>query len=631
MTRLLVVDDEPVVRDVLRRLLEQPGREVLVAAGAEDALQCAQSFPLDVALIDKNLIGTSGLDVSRQLKALQPELEVILLTGYASIESAIEAVKIGAFDYLTKPIDDYNALSMKVRSAEEKSALRRGQRELVQQLMESELRFRRLVESNPDALVVYDAETGSIVDANPAAIALYGYAPEELMRLRVDDLRPARDETGAWATSSGPTLESHWRKGEQSFPCEVVTTELRIEGRSVRVLTARDVSERERTRADKGRLEEQLRVAQKMDAVGRLAGGVAHDFNNLLAVIQAHADFLSQQLPPASESHAELEGILRASTRGAALTRQLLLFSRHKPIEFGQVDVNAVVTDVQKLLARVIGAPIQVAVQLDANLPQVKADADQLSQVVLNLAVNARDAMPRGGRLSISTSAVDLVDRTGLHAGDLQPGRYVCLSVEDTGDGMDFGVLSRLFEPFFTTKDPGKGTGLGLTTVYGIVRSSGGAIDVRSQEGKGSAFIVYLPVTENGAQPSWPAPQPRAQGRGETILVVEDDEKLRVLVRRILTANGYTVVEHATGREALRAALDAASPLDLLVTDIVMPEMSGRDLAEQIQRVRPGVRVLFMTGYTQQAVQEIGPSVGFLLKPFPTTALLGQVRRLLDR
>ena len=631
MTRLLVVDDEPVVRDVLRRLLEQPGREILVAAGAEDALRCAQAQPLDVALVDKNLVGSSGLDVSRQLKALQPEMEVILLTGYASLESAIEAVKIGAFDYLTKPIDDYNALAMKVRSAEEKSALRRGQRSLVQQLMESELRFRRLVESNPDALVVYDAETGRIVDANPAALALYGYAPEELMRMRVDDLRPARDATGTPAVTSRPMLEEHRRKGTGVFPAEVVATELRIEGRAVYVLTARDVSERERGRAEKERLEEQLRVAQKMDAVGRLAGGVAHDFNNLLAVIQAHADFLSMQIPAASESHAELEGILRASARGAALTRQLLLFSRHKPIEFGQVDVNAVVSDVQKLLARVIGAPIQVSVQLDAELPLVKADSDQLSQVVLNLAVNARDAMPRGGRLSISTSVVDLRDRTGLHAGELQPGRYVCLSVEDTGDGMDFATLSRLFEPFFTTKDPGKGTGLGLTTVYGIVRSSGGAIDVRSQEGKGSAFTVYLPVTSEAAAPTWPIPQPRAQGRGETILVVEDEEKLRVLVKRILTTNGYAVIDHASGREALRAAANAEARIDLLVTDIVMPEMNGRDLAAELQRVRPGVRVLFMTGYTEQAVNDIGPSVGFLLKPFPTTALLGQVRRLLDR
>jgi PAS domain S-box-containing protein len=633
MSRLLVVDDEPVIRDVLRRLLGSRGRIVEVAAGVEDALALARSQILDVALVDKNLIGASGLDLARQLKQLQPDLEIILLTGYASLESAIEAVQIGAFDYLQKPIDDYNMLGMKIRSAEEKAALRRGQRVLVQKLKESELRFRRLVEASPDALLLCDAESGRILDANPAAVALYGYGPDELVNMRLDSLRPNATEAmmNLWPRPAQVELELHRRRDGLEIPVEVTTTELTLEGRTIRILSSRDVAERERTRGEKAELEERLRVAQKMDAVGRLAGGVAHDFNNLLAVIQAHAEFLGSQISPGTEAADDLRGIVSASARGAALTRQLLLFSRHKPLEFARIDVNAVVAEVRKLVTRVIGPPVRHATQLEPELWPVKADADQLAQVVLNLAVNARDAMPDGGRLLISTSNVVLQTRLLARGGKLPAGRYASIVVEDQGKGMDAEVLARLFEPFFTTKEPGKGTGLGLATVYGIVHSVGGAVDVRSEPGKGSVFTVYLPATDVEAELVAPAPASPQRGRGEIILLVEDEERLRVLVRRILSSNGYNVVEAANGKDALHASADQAGPIDLVVTDIVMPELSGEQLALSLRKVRPGMRVIFMTGFTDRALPELGASVGFLQKPFAAGALLSEVRRLLDR
>jgi two-component system cell cycle sensor histidine kinase/response regulator CckA len=632
MSRLLVVDDEPVIRDVLRRLLERSGRIIEVAAGADDALALARSHTLDVALIDKNLIGASGLDLARQLKQLQPDLEVILLTGYASLESAIEAVQIGAFDYLQKPIDDYSTLEMKVRSAEEKAALQRGQRVLVQKLMESELRFRRLVEASPDALLLCDAESRRILDANPAAVALYGYGPDELVHMRLDTLRPyAPDPATPWAQPAQVELELHRRRDGAEILVEVTTTELTLEGRAIRILSSRDVAERERARGEKAELEERLRVAQKMEAVGRLAGGVAHDFNNLLAVIQAHAEFLGSQIAPGTEAADDLNGIVGASARGAALTRQLLLFSRHKPIELARIDVNAVVAEVRKLVTRVIGPPVRHATQLEPELWPVRADADQLAQVVLNLAVNARDAMPDGGRLLISTSNVVLQARLLARGGNLPAGRYASIVVEDQGKGMDAEVLARLFEPFFTTKEPGKGTGLGLATVYGIVHSVGGAVDVRSEPGKGSVFTVYLPATDVEADSVPPQPVSPQRGRGETILLVEDEERLRVLVRRILSSNGYNVVEAANGKDALHASADQAGRIDLVVTDIVMPELSGEQLALSLRIARPGMRVIFMTGFTDRALPELGATVGFLQKPFAASALLSEVRRLLDR
>jgi CheY-like chemotaxis protein len=357
---------------------------------------------------------------------------------------------------------------------------------------------------------------------------------------------------------------------------------------------------------------------------------VAHDFNNLLSVILAHVDFLSDQLEPGGEPRQEMEGIQRAAQRGAALTRQLLLFSRHKPLEPSQLDLNQVVSEVNKLLSRVIGEPVRIATALEPHLWPVRADADQLAQVVLNLAVNARDAMPRGGELRISTGNLVVSQHRHLRGGELPPGRYVRLMVRDEGVGMGPEVLARLFEPFFTTKEQGKGTGLGLATLYGIVQGSNGAVEVESEPGKGSTFSVYLPATEAQAAELPARPQQHGAGRGETVLVVEDEEPLRALVRRILSANGYAVLEGANGQDALRALQVHGGRIDLLITDVVMPEMNGRELAERLVRERPGVRILYMTGYTDAAVPEASPSTGFIQKPFATSAFLSEVRRLLD-
>ena len=314
MSKILIVDDEPVVLDVLKRLLEEDGRQIALAATPAEAMAIAAQGPLSVALVDKNLGGASGLDVSRKLKAAQPDLEIILITGYASLETAIEAVQIGAFDYLTKPIDDYAALSLKVHNAIEKSRLRRAQRELLDRLMESEARYRHLVASAPDAVIVYDAQSGLLQDANGAAIQLYEYTLEELTRVRATQLGPTE-----------PGRHQHRRKDGREFTADVSSTEFMLNGRLLRVQSIRDATATVQAERERRTLEDRLRVSQKMEAVGRLAGGVAHDFNNLLTIISAHAEFLTQQLGP---GNAEVHGISRAAERGAALTKQLLLFSR---------------------------------------------------------------------------------------------------------------------------------------------------------------------------------------------------------------------------------------------------------------------------------------------------------------
>jgi signal transduction histidine kinase/CheY-like chemotaxis protein len=383
---------------------------------------------------------------------------------------------------------------------------------------------------------------------------------------------------------------------------------------------------------ERKRLEEQLRQGQKMEAIGQLAGGVAHDFNNLLTLIFGYADILlSQDLDaPTKELLTEIR---KAGDRAASLTRQLLAFSRKQILEPKLLDLNVLVGDATRLLGRLIGEDVTLSVRLDSEALVVKADPSQLEQVIMNLAVNARDAMPRGGKLTIETHAVELDEVfRGTH-GDVPPGPYALLAISDDGSGMTAEVMTHLFEPFFTTKDPGKGTGLGLATVYGIVRQSGGCVTVYSEPGFGSTFRIYLPRTED--QPAQRAPRaPIALPPGEeTILLVEDDEAVRAMARTILRTCGYKVLEAANGIEALRVSDQHKGPIHLVVTDVVMPEMAGPALVERLAVSRPDARVLFVSGYTEDAM--IGRSaeplqpVAFLPKPYTPGILAQKVREVL--
>ena len=387
-------------------------------------------------------------------------------------------------------------------------------------------------------------------------------------------------------------------------------------------------------RAEHRRLEEQFRQAQKMEAVGRLAGGVAHDFGNVLTAIHGFADLLRLQLDPADPRCRYVDGITKAAERAVGLTRQLLAFSHQQELAPEVLDLNAVVADMDEMLRRLIGEDIELVTVLQPDLGPVKADRGQLEQVIMNLAVNARDAMAMGGRLTIETANADLdVAYVRQHAA-VRPGSYVLLAVSDTGCGMDAATQARIFEPFFTTKEPEKGTGLGLSTVYGIVKQSGGHVWVYSEPGRGATFKIYLPLVEDTVTVGAPHPMPtESRGGSETILLVEDEEQVRNLVREVLQANGYRVLEASRGGEALRLGEEHAGPIDLLLTDVVMPGMSGREVAERLATRRSHIQVLFMSGYTDAAIVHHGvleEGVVLLQKPFTSQVLTRTIRQVLD-
>ncbi|HEU4764470.1 MAG TPA: ATP-binding protein, partial [Candidatus Eisenbacteria bacterium] len=386
-------------------------------------------------------------------------------------------------------------------------------------------------------------------------------------------------------------------------------------------------------RTERNRLEDRLRQSQKMEAVGKLAGGIAHDFNNLLTAITGYTDLLYLRLP-GDIGKRELNEIRKASDRAASLTRQLLAFSRQQVLQPKIIDVNEVVGNLSGMLGRLIGEDVEFVASLDREVGRVKADPFQLEQVLMNLAVTARDAMPRGGKLTIETANVILDESYTRGHPDVKPGPYVMIAVSDTGVGMDSETRARIFEPFFTTKALGKGTGLGLSTVYGIVKQSQGHMWVYSEPGQGATFKVYLPIDEAGDEPPLVTPQARVVPRGwETILAVEDEESLLNLVAEILKDAGYNVIPANGPKEALRVLVEHREAIHMLLTDVVMPGMSGRILADQVLRERPGMRVLYMSGYTDNAIVHHGvldAGTAFLQKPFTPDALIKKVREVLD-
>jgi PAS domain S-box-containing protein len=501
-------------------------------------------------------------------------------------------------------------------------------------MRKSEERFRKLFESNTIGIVIADLN-GRTLEANDAYLDMIGYGQEELQsgRLRWDQMTPAeyreRDHaaveelrrTGA----ATPWEKELIRKDGSRVPILIGVAMLEASEASC-IACIVDLSALRR-------LEEQFRQAQKMEAIGQLAGGVAHDFNNLLTAILGYAELLAEKLKGRPRESEDLDEIRKAGERAASLTRQLLAFSRQQVFERKVLDLNRLIAEIEKMLRRLIGEDVELVTTLDPALAYVWADAGQLEQVVMNLVVNARDAMPRGGKLTIETSNVELDEAYARLHTPVRPGRYVMIAVSDTGVGMDTATRSRIFEPFFTTKERGKGTGLGLATVYGIVKQSGGYIWAYSEPGKGTTFKIYLPPAEQGFLPEEDRVGETPTVRGtETVLLVEDEESVRTLSRAILETHGYQVLEAASAEEAIETARRYQQPIHLLLTDVVMPSMGGPDLASRIQTLRPGVKVLYMSGYTDETVFRHGHLEQgrlFLQKPFTPEALARKLREAL--
>ncbi len=490
------------------------------------------------------------------------------------------------------------------------------------------------VQSSGDMIAIADLE-GRFSFVNRAFLSAYGYSEEEVLGESLG-LVASRGNASELATMLGAeTRRGGWhgevltrRKDGSEFPVSLRTSPILDEtGEMIGLVgIGHDITERQA-------LEARLRQAQKMEAVGRLAGGVAHDFNNLLGVIQGYGQLLQKQLDSGHPGRDKLDQMIKASERAANLTRQLLAFSRRQVLEPRVLRLNAVVADSETLLRRLVGEDVEFEVRAGADLGRVRADAGQIDQVLMNLVANARDAMPQGGRLVIETANVEWSD--GLAPGRLPapPGRYVRLSVRDTGTGIDPETLAHIFEPFFTTKERGKGTGLGLATVYGIVKQSGGYIGVESEAGKGTAFDIYLPRVDDEVEPVKPARPPAFASGEKTILVVEDEDSLREVAREVLESKGYRVLTASSGKEALSVAAAHPEPVRLLLTDVVMPGMSGQELAERLRPARPEMSVLFMSGYADDVVARRGILASgnrVLSKPFSVATLAQSVHEVLE-
>ncbi len=528
-------------------------------------------------------------------------------------------------------------ISDRKRIAEE---LRRANEELhrrtTEQLGEYRSRLASIIDSSEDAILSKDLN-GIITSWNKGAERIYGYMPEEVVgkNMSLLTLKDHPDEIPAILEkiARGESIDHYESvrvaKDGRRLDVSISVSPLRnaagdIVGASA---IARDITAQKRA-------EGQLRQAQKMEAIGRLAGGVAHDFNNVLGIINACAEFLRDRIDPAAEPSLYVENIKKAIERGTSLTKQLLAFSRTSAIQPRILDLNERLKDISKLLRPLLGEDVEILIVPRTPSAIVEADPGQLDQIVVNLAVNARDAMPRGGKFILETSLVKLDEGFAEQQQAMAPGKYVMLAVSDTGSGMDETTMARIFEPFFTTKEAGQGTGLGLATVYGIVKQSAGNILVYSEPGQGTTFKIYLPSADHkiGLVPKPEVETVSPQRLGTTILLVEDDEIMRSLTRKLLEEHGYTVIEADDGKSALEWVESHPSPIDLLLTDVVMRRMSGPELVERLGTSRPSLKVVYMSGYTGELManrEVLKPGVTLLEKPFSRTALLNTIHATL--
>jgi PAS domain S-box-containing protein len=628
---VLVVDDEPQVLVALEDLLSDDFR-VITTDSPETALRLVKNEP-DIAVVmsDQRMPRMAGDELLAQL-ASSSSAARILVTGYADLAAVVRAVNEGRiFAYVTKPWTPED-LRLKVTKAAQHFRL-------TAELTHERQLLNRVLDSMQEGVIAID-RSGTVLLTNPQAEQILGVGqahlnPENWVRrcglYEPDQRTPLTVDPLALAVRGEHLDEREVFVRNAKIPGAIVTMSVAALHDDVRVpvggiVVVRNITERRR-------LERQLTQAQKMEAIGLLAGGIAHDFNNMLAVITGYGELVLEALAEEDPIRQDVVQLLGGATRAAGLTRQLLAFSRHQVVKPKIVDLNDVIANVEKMLGRLIGEDISMRAELTPDLWPVKADPGQIEQVLLNLTVNARDAMPGGGRLTIKTSNVP--DGTHWAAQPLPQGDFVLMEVADTGTGMDLETQKRIFEPFFTTKDPGKGTGLGLSTVYGIVQQCGGQLQVQSTIARGTTFEIYLPRAREKTGSSRPSPPP-SQKRPvptATILLVEDEESVRQVTTRVLRNNGYLVLEAGLPSEALSLLGQGGVSVDLMLVDVVMPEMTGADLAKRVADLHPSVRVLYMSGYTGGAISGrdvLGEGVSYLEKPFTAATLCEKVRAVLD-
>ncbi|PYP33925.1 MAG: hybrid sensor histidine kinase/response regulator [Gemmatimonadetes bacterium] len=634
--RILLVEDIPADAELIARELRRAGvggRLQRVETRA-DYIRTLHEFAPDLIIADHSLPSFSASDALEMAQREGAGVPVIVVTGSLDEETAADYIKAGAADYIVK--SHLERLGPAVLRALDLNRARAEQARAQEQLRQSEARYRTLVDGVRDVIFAL-APDGTIASLNPAFETITGFPRDEWLGRPFEQLVHSDDLPLALELLSGVArgeprpvnqFRIRTRKGDYRMGEFAATPQYR-EGQLASILgIGRDVTERLS-------LEQQLRQAQKMEAVGRLAGGVAHDFNNILTAITGYADLLLEDLGTTDRRRDDIAEIRKAAERAAGLTRQLLAFSRQQVMQVRVLDLNDVVADTQNMLGRLLGEDIALVTRLDPALGAVKADPGQLEQVIMNLAVNARDAMPGGGKLTIETANAELDDTYVREHFPARPGSYVMLAVSDTGTGMSDEVQSHLFEPFFTTKEKGKGTGLGLATVYGIVKQSGGYIWVYTEPGHGTTFKIYLPRVAGAPAQRASGPKASPVGAGtETVLLAEDEAAVRAVARHALERQGYTVLEASSGEAALDLAERHSGRIHLLLTDVIMPGMNGRALALRLSELRPDLRVVYMSGYTEEAITRHGvlePGLTYVQKPFTPEGLARKVREVLDR
>ncbi len=647
--RILIVDDRPEDRAAFRQRLAQGcrrGYAVLEADSGEEGLRLCRAERPDCVLVGEHMPDLDGLSFLGRVQAEQgtEAPPVVLLSGEADQAVAVQALRQGAHDCLVKDRQG-EEMCRAVETAIESAILRRriaAQRRDLEltttALRSSEERFRLLVDGVRDYAIYMLNPQGLVVSWNAGAERILGYRTEEVLGkhstvfYNADDVAQGKPEQAlAAAAAQGRFEEEGWRvrRDGTSFWADTVLTALHDDAGRLRgyARVMRDVTESRK-------LEEQVRQTQKMAALGQLAGGVAHNFNNLLTVITGYGDLMLAGLELNDPLRAYAQAIQNASRRAAELTAQLLAFSRKNILQLQALDLNRVAADLQKMLARLLPPDVELIGALDPALRPVRADSSQMSQALLNLALNARDAL-RGqpGRITVTTANVELSEEQVRSHPDVRPGPFVRIAVRDTGSGMTEQVRAHLFEPFFTTKGLAEGTGLGLASVYATVTQAGGFIEVDSAVGQGSTFALHLPALEGEAAPApTPAAEPLPRG-SEVVLLVEDEEALRGYVSLVLRDRGYTVLEARDGEEAMAVVTQHEGPIDLLLTDVLMPRMGGAELARRLRVGRPQTRVLFMSAHPEEAGRRswpIGMAAHLLEKPFTPAALARRVREALD-
>jgi PAS domain S-box-containing protein len=637
LLRALVAEDNAADAELIGYELRRAGLrvEITQVGTLHEFEHQLRSSGFDVVLTDYNLPGWSGLEAIRIGRELAPGIPIIVVSGSLGDEGAVECLRQGATDYALK--HRLERLHLAVSRAVRERALQREAAQRESELRQSEERFRGTFEQAAVGMAHLTLE-GQWIQVNQRLADLLGYSKAELLAIpalalahpsyadQPDALgRPVTDLD----TPSARRMSRLLKKDDSPVWVEITTAVVRLSDGAPSYLMAviEDITDRKQ-------LETEFLQAQKMEAVGRLASGVAHDFNNLLTAIDGYGELLLDDLAPDDPHRADVQEILLAGKRAGSLTRQLLAFSRRQVMEVRVLDLGEIVKGMEKMTRRLVGQHIDITVRLNGQLRPVRVDPGQVEQVMLNLIVNAADAMPDRGSLVIETMSELLREPTKLTTGELPAGEYITLSVSDTGGGIDPETAPRIFEPFFTTKAPGKGTGLGLSTVYGIVKQFGGNIAVISRPTGGTEFRVYLPAVQSQEEKADDVTRETAATAGsETVLIVEDESPVRVFMRRTLEKQGYTVFEAANGREAIQRITHAPGDIDLVISDVVMPQMGGVELIAQAQAAGGAIRAIYMSGYADQdlgALDLTRPGIGFLQKPFDSELLARRVREVLD-